>query len=177
MKFEEAEKRLGKAATPALDVDTAIAAQARVSGFHATAEDLRQQDTGKVGVDIAEEVKRMREASTGRDLQGAQAVQEKAGHRFLNFHGVWVDERFQGTEKLTKIKWGSEAYFRLVREKAEWRDIFTLGQRLVIVTVRGQAVAVDADEGEEKLTDDAFKALFTDLPTEKPAKVEEKPAK
>ena len=121
----------------------------------------------------------MREATTGKDMQGAAAVQEKAGHRFLNYRGIWVDERFQGTEKLTKIKWGSEAYFRLAREKTDLRDIFTLGQRLVVLTAKGQAVAVDADEGEEKLTDEAFKALFIDAPAPAavPVKAEEKPTK
>jgi Ca-activated chloride channel homolog len=149
----------------------------RGSGMRTDAKKLETAQSGTEAVDIATEIKRMKEASGGKDARGVAAVQEKGGHRFLSFRGVWVDERFQGTEKLTKIKWGSEAYFRLAREKTDLRDAFTLGQRVVVVTARGQAIAIDAEAGEEKLADDAFKALFTEAPAEKPAKAEEKPAK
>jgi Ca-activated chloride channel homolog len=147
------------------------------AGLRASLDALRNTESGKEAVDIATAVRRMREATTDKDIRGVRTVQEKGGRRYMSLGGVWVDERFQGTEKLTKIKWGSEAYFRLARDKADLRDAFALGQRIVVVTARGQAIAVDADEGEEKLSDDAFKALFTEAPAEKPAKVEEKPAK
>ena len=54
-----------------------------------------------------------------------------------------------------------------MREKPELKDIFSLGQRLVVATARGQAVAVDVDTGVEKLTDDEVKVLFTDVPQPK----------
>jgi Ca-activated chloride channel homolog len=160
------------------DTETSTITLTKVAGVHASADELKKENTGKAGVDIAEQVKSLREASNAKDLQGALAVQVKGKQRFLNFRGVWVDERFQGTEKLLKIKWGSEAYFRLAREKPELREAFTLGQRLIVVTAKGQAVAVDADEGAETMTDDVFKALFVDAATEPPAKTaEEKPTK
>ena len=106
----------------------------------------------------------MREAQGARDTRGRQAGQEKGGRRFVSYRSVWVDEKFDGTQRLVKIKWGSEAFFRLIRDRADVRDAFALGQRVVVVTARGQAVAVDADEGAETLSDADLKALFTDSP-------------
>jgi hypothetical protein len=58
---------------------------------------------------------------------------------------------------------------RLARERTDLREIFSLGQRAVIVTARNQAVLVDADEGIEELDDAQMKAIFTDLaPPDRP---------
>jgi len=60
---------------------------------------------------------------------------------------------------------------RLARERTDLREIFSLGQRAVIVTARNQAVLVDADEGIEELDDAQVKAIFTDLaPPDTPEK-------
>jgi len=136
------------------------------SGVRIEIEQLRQEEVGKTAIDIAQGIQRLREAT--KDAKGQAAVRQKGGRTFANYRGVWVDERFLGTEKLVKVKWGSEAYFRLLREHPGLRDIFSLGERIVLGTARGQAVAVDADEGAEKLSDDEMKALFTDAPA--PAK-------
>ncbi|MCX5648915.1 MAG: hypothetical protein NTX40_07455, partial [Planctomycetota bacterium] len=90
-------------------------------------------------------------------------VQQRGNRQVANYRGVWVDDQFQGTEKVTKVRWGSNAYFRLARERTDLREIFSLGQRAVIVTARNQAVLVDADEGIEELDDAQVKTLFTDL--------------
>jgi len=37
-----------------------------------------------------------------------------------------------------------------------------------VVTARGQAIALDVDEGADQLTDAQMKALFTDTPATKP---------
>jgi hypothetical protein len=135
-----------------------------VAGFHAGEEDLKTADTGAKAVDIAQNIQRLRQAENfGRDMRGVQNVQQRGGRQVANYRGVWVDDAFQGTEKVTKVRWGSAAYFRLAREKPDLREIFSLGQRAVIVTARNQAVLVDADEGIEELDDAQMKALFTDL--------------
>jgi hypothetical protein len=136
-----------------------------VSGMRAGADELRSEEVGKKAIDIAQNIQRLRDAKTySKDMKGRAAIQQKGGRSFAHYRGVWVDERFQGSEKLVKVKWGSEAYFRLLREHPELKEIFSLGERIVLTTARGQAVAVDADEGVEKLSDDEMKALFTDAP-------------
>jgi Ca-activated chloride channel family protein len=155
------------AAQPAGKSESRVQEPGSVNGLRASEDTFKQQDSGKDAVDIATEVRRMRESSTAAESKGIRTVQEKGGHKFFSFRGIWVDQAYLGTEKLTKIKWGSEAYFQLVREKADLKDAFTLGERVVVVTAKGQAVAVMTEEGEEKLSDDAFKALFIDVPEPK----------
>jgi Ca-activated chloride channel homolog len=140
---------------------------ARVQGekfYGVTADDLKREESGKKAVDIATNIAKLRQSEGDRDAKNQKRVENKAGHQMVNFRGVWVDEKFAGTEKLTKIKWGSEAFFRLLREKPELKDVFSLGQQVVVVIARGQAVAVDTEEGVEKFTDDEVKALLTDVP-------------
>jgi Ca-activated chloride channel family protein len=124
-------------------------------------------DSGKDAVDVATSIQKLRQSEGEKDLKGVQRIQQRAGRQFVNFRGVWVDERFLGTEKITKVKWGSEAFFRLLRDKPELKDVFSLGQRMIVATAKGQAVAVDVEEGVEKLTDAEAKALFTDVPEPK----------
>ena len=138
---------------------------AAVYGVRAEAEDLRKADVGKTAVEIAQQIQRLRGAeNAGKGTKGITTVQQRGGRTFANYRGVWVDQRFEGTERLTKIKWGSEAFFRLVREGPGLKEILSLGQRIVVVTSRGQAIAVDADEGAEQLTDAQMKELFADAP-------------
>ena len=130
------------------------------AGLRAGTDDFKTADSGKLAVDIAQGIQKLRQSE--RVNERARMVQQVAGRPFVSYRGVWVDERFQGTEKLTKIKWGSEAFFRLVREQKDLQGAFALGERVVVVTARGQAVAVDPDDGVEKLGDDEVKSLFKD---------------
>lgn len=132
------------------------------AGVRANDEDLRKADTGKTAVDIAQQIQGLRRSEqVGRRLQ---KVQQRGSRQFADYRGVWVDQGFQGAERLVKIKWGSEAFFRLARQKADVRDALSQGQRVIVVTARGQAIAVDPDDGVEKLSDEELKALFTDAP-------------
>jgi Ca-activated chloride channel family protein len=136
------------------------------SGVRADADELRQADSGARAVEIAQQIQRLRKAETAsRDMgRAVTPVQQRSARTLVNYRGVWVDQKFEGTERLTKIKWGSEAYFGILRAKPDLKDAFALGQRIVLVTARGQAIAVDSDDGAEKLTDAQMKDLFTDAP-------------
>ena len=136
------------------------------TGVRADERLFEKAETGKTAVEIAQECQRLRRAeNASRDLRGVQNVQHRAGRQFVNYRGVWVDERYQGDETLTKVKWGSEAYFQLVRDRADVRAALSQGKRIVVVTARGQAVAVDIDSGLEELTPEQMKALFADAPS------------
>lgn len=92
----------------------------------------------------------------------------------VRYRGVWVDEAFEGSEELLKIKWGSDAYFKLVRERPELKDVLALGERVVVVTARGKALVFDAEKGAEALSDKALADLFQAAEA-KDEKREEKP--
>jgi Ca-activated chloride channel homolog len=129
--------------------------------------DLEKAVAGKTAVDIAKGIMSLRQADGDKRTQSAKMVQNRGGRQFINFRGVWVDERFGGTETVTKIKWGSEAYFSLVRAKPELKDVLSLGEQVVLVTAKGKAVAIDSEDGVDKLTADEIKALMTDAPEKK----------
>ena len=154
----ESEMKMGGAAT-ATTPGTAPVDKTR-AGMKGDAETLKKETTGAKAVEVAGQVQKMRQTETGG---GMQQVQQRGGRQLTNYRGVWVDEKFQGTEKLTKVKWGSEAYFRLAREHKDLREILSLGERVVVVTAKNQAVVVDVDEGLDKLDDEQAKGLFTDM--------------
>jgi Ca-activated chloride channel homolog len=133
--------------------------------------DFQDETAGKKAVDVAKNILALRQAEGDKRSQSAKVVQNRGGRQFVNFRGVWVDEKFGGTEEVTKIKWGSDAYFDLLRAKPDLKDFLALGEQVVIVTAKGKAVAIDSSEGTEKLTADEIKALLTDAPEKK---VEEK---
>jgi hypothetical protein len=138
-------------------------------GVGGTEEELKRAQTGEKAVEIAQQVAKMKQAESGAATAASRVVQKRGGREFVAYRGVWVDGKFDGTERLTKIKWGSEAFFRLVREHADLKDAFSLGQKIVVVTAKGQAVVVDPEDGLTELTDEAAKALFTEASAAAPA--------
>ncbi len=144
------------------------------SGLRADEEEFRDAETGEDAVRIATAISRMRKKEQLDRGAADVVVQERAGKRMLRYRGVWVDEAFEGTEELLKVKWGSDAYFKLVRERPELTDVLALGERVVVVTARGKALVVDAEEGAEALSDKALADLFQAAEA-KDGKPEEKP--
>ncbi len=131
------------------------------SGLRAKEKDLREAETGKDAVRIATAISRMRKTERLDGKLAAQTVvQERGGKRMVRYRGVWVDEAFEGTEELVKVKWGSPGYFKLVRERPEMKEVLALGEWVVVVTARGKALVIDTKEGAEVLADEALKALF-----------------
>jgi Ca-activated chloride channel family protein len=153
--------RRAEMAAPQAAGDSAEARGA-YSGVRYDSDRLMSEAEGKGAVEIAQEMRKLKETEGGRAAWGRGAVTSVGGRQFISYLGAWVDQRFEGTEKLTKILWGSEAYFKLLREHPELKDIFSLGQSLVVVTAKGQAVAIDPAQGEKDLTDEQLKELFTD---------------
>jgi Ca-activated chloride channel family protein len=131
-------------------------------GVSGTEEELKKAQTGAKAVEIAQQVAKMKQAQSGAASAASRIVQKRGGREFVAYRGVWVDGKFDGTERLTKIKWGSEAFFRLVREHVDLKEAFSLGQKVVVVTAKGQAVVVDPEDGLAELSDEAAKAIFTD---------------
>ena len=129
-------------------------------GVSGSEEELKTSQTGAKAVEIAQQVQQLRQAEQAGRTRSQ--VQQKGGQQMVQYRGVWIDQRFQGTESIVKIRWGSEAFFRLAREHADLREMFSLGQRVVVQTARGQAVVVDPEDGLTELSDEAAKALFTE---------------
>lgn len=144
------------------------------SGLRADEKRFRDAETGEDAVRIATAISRMRQKEKLDRGAADVVIQERGGKRMVRYRGVWVDEAFEGSEELLKIKWGSDAYFKLVRERPELKDVLALGERVVVVTARGKALVFDAEKGAEALSDKALADLFQAAEA-KDEKREEKP--
>jgi len=110
---------------------------------------------GKAGVDVARRLREMKEA----DRAGVSGFRKAAGTRFILYRGLWVDERFLADAAVVSVKFGSEAYFRLLEKQPALVDAFKLGTNVVCMTPAGKALVV-GDAGDETLGDAQIDALF-----------------
>ncbi|MCG3181630.1 MAG: hypothetical protein BIFFINMI_04028 [Phycisphaerae bacterium] len=138
--------------------------------------DALEKESGEAAVEVAKDIARKKQADklddAGKFRAGYYGVvsQEAGGRTFYALRGFWIDGDFDGKAKLTFVKWGSEAYFDIVSAHVELKDAFALGKSLIVVTAEGRALVVSETEGEEKLTEEQVKALFTAVaPTTQPA--------
>jgi Ca-activated chloride channel family protein len=98
-------------------------------------------------------------------LAAADAIDQKdvsttkrVGSRVFALHdGVWIDTAKSDSARTVKVKPFSPAYFQLIDAIPELRDVFALGDK-VIVAVRGVAVEV-TESGAEKISDADLKAI------------------
>jgi len=70
------------------------------------------------------------------DMDSASyAIRTAGGKTFYLIEGVWTDSEFKAGAKLpeTAIKFGSDDYFALLKQKARLAEYFSLGERVVVV--------------------------------------------
>jgi Ca-activated chloride channel family protein len=129
-------------------------------------------DAGRDAVNNAAYLRRLKEAENAGG-PGAADLRQVGNATYFRYGGLWVDDRFAPDAEVTKIKFGSDAYFALLSAKPELAETFKLGNALVLVTAAGKAVVIGA-EGEETLTDARIAALFVDAPEKEEKKDEGK---
>jgi Ca-activated chloride channel family protein len=74
--------------------------------------------------------------------------------------GVWIDEGFTPKTEAVTIKAQSNAYFKLLQQKPELKDVFRLGNHLVWVAPSGTALVVDMSDGKTEIDDKEIDKLF-----------------
>jgi hypothetical protein len=74
----------------------------------------------------------------------SSAIRTAGGKTFYLRDGIWTDSEFKAgsTLPVTTVKFGSEEYFNLLKQKPRLGDFFSLGQR-VIVIFEGKIYRVD----------------------------------
>jgi Ca-activated chloride channel family protein len=122
------------------------------------AEKFRSKD-GKAGVDVSGYLRGLKEAGKADDRAGAAPFRKAAGTRFFLYRGMWVDERFEAADATTVVKFGSEAYFRLIEARPEIVEALKIADEILFVTAKGKALVVTA-EGAERLTDAQVEEFF-----------------
>ena len=97
-------------------------------------------------------------AADEADLSKAGSAARRVGARLFTLRGdTWTDMRKADSTNTVKVKAFSAAYFRLMELIPELRDIFALGEKVIVA---GKGVVIEAGPaGVESLGDDALKRI------------------
>jgi Ca-activated chloride channel family protein len=88
------------------------------------------------------------------------AMRNVNGRNCMDIGGVWIDEHFRAEMKTITIKAQSDAYFRVMEKNTRMKDVFRLGNYVVFVCPNGEALVIDANDGQEQLSDEEIERLF-----------------
>jgi Ca-activated chloride channel homolog len=161
LREEEAKQAPQKPATPVAAPAPAEAAKVaeerdREDNF---ARRFKDKD-GKAGVDVASRLRQLKEAEqAGAARDFVAEFRKAAGTRFFLYNGLWVDEKFDAESEMTMIKFGSEAYFKLLEKAPHLVEALKLGTKVVVTTAEGNVVAI-CGIGNEKMTDAQLAEVF-----------------
>jgi hypothetical protein len=108
-----------------------------------------QPEAGEDAVDLTIALKRLKESNA---QVGAYPVRTKGKASFVQLSGVWIDRAYKDGLTSVKVKYLSDAYFRILEKIPAAKDVFSLGQQLVWVAPSGVVLVID-HTGAETLTD------------------------
>jgi Ca-activated chloride channel family protein len=119
------------------------------------------QSAGKAATVLADRNARLRDmqSADGSRLNRNQLAIVKLGGRWYNRIGPFlVDQQFAEETKVTIVKFGSDAYFKLA-ERADLRPALAASKSVVVMVADGHAVLVAESEGLEKFSDEEVEQL------------------
>jgi Ca-activated chloride channel family protein len=107
-------------------------------------------------VDVSHRVRALQDrAQDEKEVEVSRSVQ---GRAFRLEKGIWRDATIPSKATSVAIKYGSEAYFQLVRARPEWARYLALGKALSFRSGSNTVVTV-GETGKEKLTAAELAAL------------------
>jgi len=100
--------------------------------------------SGLAGVQQSKRAREQQESVIVETESRSSAIRTAGGKTFYLREGIWTDSEFKAgsTLPVTTVKFGSEEYFNLLKQKPRLGDFFSLGQR-VIVIFEGRIYRVD----------------------------------
>jgi hypothetical protein len=108
------------------------------------------------------ELKELRSRDEGR-LDRKQLLYQKLGERWYNRIGAFfVDEAFGEDTEIIVIRFASEAYFELVRNRPDLHPALAASSRLVVMVTDKTAILVSDRVGEERFSDEQRKQIGFD---------------
>jgi Ca-activated chloride channel family protein len=93
-------------------------------------------------------------ADVGRQLRTQQIALNVNGRDYQRLGRVLVDEELREETPVETIRFGSEAYFELVRNRADLRTVLAMNTENLVLVSENQAILILEDEGEEKLSEE-----------------------
>ncbi len=108
------------------------------------------QTTGANAIESSRAVRALKERVTaGEDEMGA--TRQAGGRAFRYTEAGWLDGTAPTKPKQVAIKYGSDAYFKLLSANKEWTPYLALGRRVTFRTGKTTVVVI-GEQGKEKLT-------------------------
>jgi hypothetical protein len=100
----------------------------------AKAADVRT-NTGAVAVQQSKRAREQQEVMRVETESRSSAIKNAGGKTFYLREGVWTDSEFKAgaTMPETVVKFGSDEYFALLKQKPRLGEYFSLGERVVVV--------------------------------------------
>jgi len=91
--------------------------------------------TGAVAVQQSKRAREQQEVMRVEKDTPSYAIRIAGGKTFYLREGVWIDSEFKPDAKLpeTAVKFGSDDYFALLKQKPRLAEFFSLGERVVVV--------------------------------------------
>jgi Ca-activated chloride channel family protein len=97
---------------------------------------------GEGGRNVSRRLREMREAERA-DAGGSRQSRFVQGRAFNEVGSAWVDSRYRRAMRLVRVRYGSEAYFELLRARPELRSVLALGQRVTVALDGRRAVSIE----------------------------------
>lgn len=137
----------GPTAAKSAPADVRLQVRKETEGFSLT--------SGASAVEASRRVRSLKERELGAaEIELRRGV---AGRSFRREKTRWRDESAPAGARVVPIKYGSEAYFKLLG-RAEWARCLSLGREVTLRTGKRTVVEV-GPQGKESLTDSELKAL------------------
>ena len=116
-------------------------------GAAPSAGDFARAQYGAEAVEAAKSIADLKRAERPTGL----AVKKVGERTFEYWSGFWVDRQYKTDMTTVEVKYLSDAYFKILAAAPELKDVFALGDRVVVV-LKGKALVIQA-EGKEDMSD------------------------
>jgi Ca-activated chloride channel family protein len=116
----------------------------------------RQNQVNALGVDLAVCTNNLK---CQTQLQ-ANAIRRVANRTCMEIGGVWIDEGFTAQTPTIAIKAQSDAYFQILQQQPQMKEVLQLGNHVLWVAPNGTALVVDTTTGKERMSIAEIDALF-----------------
>jgi Ca-activated chloride channel homolog len=95
----------------------------------------------------------------GERLDNGGATRSAGGKSFVWQNGILTDTKHEPGNKVLKIQFGSEAYFRLLELYPKAKAALALGDKVIVSWTKGRSIQIGAD-GENSIPDGRIKAFL-----------------
>lgn len=111
-------------------------------------------ETGAEAVEAAKSIADLKQAERPAGL----AVKKVGERTFEYWSGFWVDRQYKTDMPTVEVKYLGDAYFKILAAAPELKDVFALGDRVVVV-LKDKALVIQA-EGKEEMSDQEVAELL-----------------